>query len=116
MGKLSKKAILICALLSMLVCHLSLAPVFGGTAPHSALCHEGIDVDHTDSVLRQEWGLVKSISVSMRPLSASVSQIGAIAQHRLFLSEPYTDGIFSTFGVRSAASGQAYLNNLSLRC
>ncbi|OPY66745.1 MAG: hypothetical protein A4E57_02650 [Syntrophorhabdaceae bacterium PtaU1.Bin034] len=116
MGNPMKKAVLVCALLAVLMCYQPLALFLGSMAPHVASHGDKSDVlDHTGTVLPQEWGLRKTIAPAVRVLSASLFQTGMVIQQSV-PSESGASAISVALDAQPAASGFAYLNNLSLRC
>ena len=117
MDKPTKKPVLVCALLAMLVCNLPFAPFYASATPlHKALHIEEIDMNHLGSFLPQEWGLTKTTATAMRSLAALSFETGMVVQYRPVPSEPCADGVFTALGAQLAASGLAYLNNLAFRC
>jgi hypothetical protein len=117
MGKVIKKAVLICTVLAILMCYLPLLSFSGSVSPHRALHVEKNDIsNHMGNLLPQEWGPKKTTVISARSLSTPPFHTGVSIQTELVSTKPSTGGIFATVGAERVASGHTYLHNLSLRC
>lgn len=117
MGKVTKKVVLVCTVIAILMCYLPLLSFSGSVSPRMALHVEKNDIsNHIGNLLPQEWGPKKTTVTSARSLSTPPFHTGVSILTELVSSKPSTGGIFAALGAERAASGYIYLHNLSLRC
>lgn len=112
-----KRVALFCAMLVILVCCQPPALFLGLSTPCIAP-----DTDRSDTREQkgpfppQGWGLRKTTVTTARLLSGFQLQITVVVQDKSAPSESRAFVVFATSGGQPAASGLAFLNNLSLLC
>lgn len=117
MGKVVKKALLVCAVLAALVCYQPLALLLSSMSPCIASQVDKSDAqDHGGNHSPQGWGLRKATAPAVRLLSGLLLQTWGVVQNKPLPFEPGAYVILAASGAQSAASSLAYLNNLSIRC